>query len=139
DGGAEWTGACIDAPTGRLYVTANRIGWMPAVFRDDEPSDDPNAPKTAGQKIFEGRCAACHGADRMGIGFAPPLRGLRHRLTEAAGHAPNPHGELSMDDTKARVDFLFLRARPAQSEPPKGERPESNSTGYPKFYDQDGY
>lgn len=147
DGGAEWTGACIDAPTGRLYVTANHIGWMPAVFRNDEPPDDPNAPKTAGQKIFENRCAPCHGANRMGIGFAPPLRGLRHRLTEAAvvtqihqgKNAMPANADLSVADTKALVDFLFLRDRPAQPEAPKGERPEYNTTGYPKFYDQDGY
>lgn len=147
DGGAEWTGACIDAPTGRLYVTANHLGWMPAVFRNDEPPDEPGAPKTAGQKIFEARCAQCHGANRMGIGFAPPLRGLRHRLSEDAvvaqirqgKNAMPANADLSEPDMKALVDFLFLHDRPARPEQAKGERPDYNSTGYPKFYDQDGY
>ena len=32
-GGAEWTGACIDAETGHLYVTSNELPWFPTVSR----------------------------------------------------------------------------------------------------------
>jgi quinoprotein glucose dehydrogenase len=148
DGGAEWTGACIDAETGRLYVTANHIGWGITMFRDDDPPDDPDAPKTPGQIIFEKTCAACHGANRLGSGLYPPLRGLRHRLSEEVitkqiregKNAMPANPQLSAEDMKALVDFLLLRDRP---EPPaaeaKSERPVYSFAGYPRFYDQEGY
>ena len=82
DGGAEWSGACVDPETGRLYVSANHVGWLISVFRDDDPPDDPSAPKTHGQQVYEVACAACHGPNRLGIGVAPPLRGLRFRLSD---------------------------------------------------------
>ena len=53
DGGAEWSGACVDPETGRLYVSANHVGWLISVFRDDDPPDDPSAPKTHGRKVYE--------------------------------------------------------------------------------------
>jgi quinoprotein glucose dehydrogenase len=84
DGGAEWSGACIDPDTGRLYVTANHVGWVISIFRNDEPSEDLKAPKTPGRVIYEKTCVQCHGSDRRGIGVAPPLRGLSHRLTDDA-------------------------------------------------------
>ena len=34
-------------------------------------------PPTAGEQVYQSICFACHGADRKGIGHAPPLRGLR--------------------------------------------------------------
>ena len=146
DGGAEWTGACIDQETGRLYVTANRIGWAITVLRDDDPPDDPNAPKTPGQKIFEASCAACHGFNRMGVGVSPPLRGLRHRLTDEqitgqirkGKNAMPAFPQLSDADMKALVDYLMARDRPAP-EPAKTERPVYTFAGYPRFYDGDGY
>src|SRR5438445_1566492 len=77
DGGAEWSGACVDPTTGRLYVSANHLGWMISLFRDDDPPDDPKAPKSPGRIVYETNCAACHAPNLMGIGVAPPLRGLR--------------------------------------------------------------
>ena len=121
DGGAEWTGACIDQETGRLYVTANHIGWAITVLRDDDPPDDPHAPKTPGQKVFETACAACHGTNRLGIGVTPPLRGLRHRLSDQdivqqirkGKNAMPANPQLSEADMKALVDYLMVRDRPA--------------------------
>src|SRR5204863_5274120 len=72
DGGAEWSGACVDPGTGRLYVTANHLGWMISVFRDDDAPEDPKRPKSSGRMVFEKNCATCHGMDLMGIGVAPP-------------------------------------------------------------------
>ena len=83
DGGAEWTGACLDPATGRLYVTANHVGWLISLFRDGDPPDDPRAPKTAGQLVYEATCAQCHATNRLGIATAPPLRGLRFRADDA--------------------------------------------------------
>lgn len=147
DGGGEWTGACVDAETGRLYVTANRIGWAISLFRDDDPPDDPNAPKTPGQKVFETACASCHGANRLGIGIYPPLRGLRHLMSEEAivkqiregKNAMPANPQMSQADLKALVDFLLLRDRGLPTTPAKTERPIYSFGGYPRFYDQEGY
>jgi quinoprotein glucose dehydrogenase len=147
DGGAEWTGACVDAETGRLYVTANRIGWAITMFRDDDPPDDPKAPKTPGQKIFESMCAVCHGTNRLGVGIYPPLRGIRHRMTDEAiakqvregKNAMPGFPQLNSEDLKSLEDFLLLRDRPASETAAKTERPVYSFAGYPRFYDQDGY
>ena len=122
DGGAEWTGACVDAETGRLYVTANHIGWAISLFRDDDPPYDAKAPKTPGQAIFETTCASCHGTNRLGFGLYPPLRGLRHRLSEEAitrqvregRNAMPANPQLSVEDMKALVDYRNAKglARP---------------------------
>ena len=147
DGGAEWTGACIDQKTGRLYVTANHIGWAITTMRDDDPPDDLHAPKTPGQKIFETTCAVCHGGDRLGVGVTPPLRGLRHRMTDDqviqqirnGKNAMPANKQLSDADVKLLVDYLMARDRPAPVLTTKTERPEYSFAGYPRFYDQDGY
>lgn len=149
DGGAEWTGACVDADTSRLYVTANHMGWMITIFRDDDPPDDPKAPKTRGQLMYEATCAQCHGTNRLGIGTAPALRGLRHRMNESAitnqvrtgknAMPAHPESQLSEPDLKAIVDYLLLRDRPLLPAPPQPERPRYSYNGYPKFYDHEGY
>jgi quinoprotein glucose dehydrogenase len=147
DGGAEWTGACIDPETGHLYVSANHMGWIISLFRNDDPPEDPRAPKTKGRLVFEATCAQCHGTNVLGLGMAPPLRGLRHRLSDEAvikqiregKNAMPAHPNLTEADLKALVDFLMLRDRPVPPNPPKTERPNYNSSGYPKFYDYEGY
>jgi quinoprotein glucose dehydrogenase len=147
DGGAEWTGACIDQESGRLFVTANHIGWAITVMRDDDPPDDPRAPKTPGRKIFEIACAACHGADRLGVGVTPPLRGLRHRLGDqdvihqirTGKNAMPAFPQLSDADVKVLVDYLLVRDRPAPLVTASSERPKYSFAGYPRFYDPEGY
>jgi len=146
-GGAEWTGACVDPESGRLFVSANHIPWTISVFRDDDPPDDPKGVRTRGREVFEITCAQCHGTNRVGVGTAPPLRGLRHRLTDAAitnqvrkGLNGMPANlDLSDSDLKAVIDFLMVRDRPPPDPAPKGERPRYSYNGYPKFLDQEGY
>jgi quinoprotein glucose dehydrogenase len=147
DGGAEWTGACVDAESGRLYVTANHIGWAISMFRDDDPPDDPGAPRTPGRRLYEANCASCHGTNRLGIGLYPPLRGLRHRLSAEAitqqiregKNAMPANSQLSAEDLQALVDFLLLRDRPEAVAMARTERPVYSFAGYPRFYDQEGY
>ena len=147
-GGAEWSGACVDALTGRLYVSANHVGTAITLFRDDDPPYDRHAPKTAGQIVFEKTCAVCHGTNWLGVGVFPPLRGLRHRMTEEAivkqirdGKNAMPANPLmTEEDLKALVDYLMLRDRPLPAESPKAtERPVYSFTGYQRFWDKDGY
>ncbi|MBL9128487.1 MAG: PQQ-binding-like beta-propeller repeat protein, partial [Verrucomicrobiales bacterium] len=147
DGGAEWTGACIDPDTGRLYVTANHIGWLISVFRDDDPPDDPAAPKTSGRLVYEKACQQCHGPNRLGIGVCPPLRGLRHRLDADAIRKQVREGRNAMPgvpdlpeaDLNALVDYLLLRDGSAKPSATTPERPAYSVSGYPKFYDPEGY
>jgi quinoprotein glucose dehydrogenase len=148
DGGAEWTGACIDVDSGRLYVTANHVGWIISVFRDDDPPDDPNAPnKTAGRLVYEQSCLPCHGPTRLGISTCPPLRGLRRRLTDDAvrkqvregKNAMPGHPHLTESQLTALVDYLMLRDGSVAPKATAPERPAYSSSGYPKFYDHEGY
>jgi glucose dehydrogenase len=74
-GGAEWTGACVDVPTGRLYISSNNLISQATVFRSDEQERDPKQPPSAGS-VFScsiaprvtaksgkasGRCPLCSG------------------------------------------------------------------------------
>lgn len=123
-GGAEWTGAAADA-RGRLYVTSNEIPWFVTCFRDDDPA--PLKPATAGEQVYQMNCAGCHGADRKGIGHAPPLRGVRHRLKEpeireqlknGRGSMP-PMAHLTEEQIKPLLDFVLCRDRPIPPIDPK--------------------
>jgi len=147
DGGAEWSGACVDPTTGRLYVSANHLGWMISVFRDDDPPPDLHGPKTRGRVLFETNCASCHGMDLMGIGVAPPLRGLRFRLSDAdiarqvrsGTNGMTAFPNMSESDLKAITDYLLLRDRGTPGTTAKSERPRYSFTGYPRFVDNEGY
>ncbi len=147
DGGAEWTGACIDYDTGRLYVTANHIGWAITMFRDDDPPEDTTGPKTSGRMVYEKNCMQCHGGERMGVGISPPLRGLRHRMNDDAivkqvrggKNAMPANAAITETELKALLDYLMLRDRSTPAETPKTERPIYSFAGYPRFYDQEGY
>jgi quinoprotein glucose dehydrogenase len=149
DGGGEWTGACIDPDTGRMYVSANHIGWLITIFRDDDPPDDRRLPRTRGRDVYETICAQCHGTNHLGIGTAPALRGLRHRMTDSqvvtqirtGSNAMPAQAEnvISDPDLKALVDYLMLRDRPLPATNAPTERPVYSFAGYPRFMDQEGY
>ncbi len=147
DGGAEWSGACVDPETGHLYVSANHLGWMISVFRDDDPPNDPSGPKTPGRLVYETACAQCHGLNKMGVGVAPPLRGLRFRLTDAdimrqvrtGTNGMTAFPNMSEADLHAVTDYLLLREGGATPPNVKPERPRYSFTGYPRFLDNEGY
>jgi quinoprotein glucose dehydrogenase len=145
-GGAEWTGAAVDLPSGRLYVSINHQPHIITVFRDDDPP--PAKPMSAGEQLFLQFCAACHGPDRTGLGVAPPLRGLRHRLDDAAVRAlwksgrnlMPPAPPMTAEQSQALLDFLMARDRGAS--PTKADAaalPRYSFNGYRKLLDQDGY
>jgi quinoprotein glucose dehydrogenase len=117
-----------------------------SVFRDDDPPDDPNAPKTPGRKVYDVTCASCHGPTLLGIGVAPPLRGLRFRLSDndiihqvRTGKNGMPaFPQLSDTNLKSLVDYLMLRDRTTPPQTVKSDRPRYSFTGYPRFLDNEG-
>lgn len=147
DGGAEWSGSCVDPATGHLYVTANHLGWLISLFRDEDPPEDLKAPKTPGRIVYEANCIGCHGKDKMGLGTAPPLVGLRFVMDAAALASQVLNGKNAMPAFKsmastnlsALVDYLLWRDRPLPKVEGRPERPKYNFTGYNRFYDREGY
>jgi len=119
-GGAEWSGAAVDVPTSRLYLTSNRIVSKITVLANDELPRDPKFPPSAGEAIFAERCAACHGTKREGLGMVPPLLGLKSRATESdivqvlvkGGAAMPPNLVPDPVQQGAVVDFLLRRNQP---------------------------
>ena len=147
-GGAEWTGAAVDPATDYLYVSANELPWAVTVMRQDpEPPRDPHHP-TRGETVYQLYCASCHGADRIGVGVAPPLRGLRHRMADEEVVALMKEGRnlmpaappMSDEDREALLDFLFVRDVAGAEIPAElPTRPSYIHSGYPKLLDHEGY
>jgi len=119
-GGAEWSGAAVDVPSGRLYVTSNRWVSKITVMANEDRERDPKYPPSAGEKHYALHCASCHGPTRTGIGIAPPLIALKARMTEDEvltvinqGKATMPPNfALKPDEKKDLIDYLFRRNQP---------------------------
>ncbi len=116
-GGAEWTGAAFDPATGRLYVSANELPWSVTIARDDDAP--PLKPPTPGEAVYQQLCAGCHGPELRGVGVAPPLRGLRHRMNDAeilalwkTGRGLMPPIPVAEGQKRPLLDFLLARDRP---------------------------
>jgi len=145
-GGAEWTGACVDVPTGRIYLNSNHLIGMATVFRNDERERDPLLPPSGGDKLFQQTCAGCHGARRQGIGTVPALVGLRHRMTDEevtallrTGRGQMPPAPPMTDGQRSDLlDFLMRRNQPP---PPQSatKGPAYFADGWNFINDQDGY
>lgn len=137
-GGAEWSGAAVDVPTGRLYVTSNRWVSKVTVIANDERERDPKFQASAGEKLYGQFCVACHGPTRGGVGVAPPLIGLKARMGEAEvrevmvkGRGAMPPMGVALDDGQKKdlVDFLFRRNQP----PSRADGGQPGTPGNPKF------
>ena len=150
-GGAEWSGAAVDVPTGRLYITSNRWVSRITVLRNDDRERDPRHPPSAGEKHYTAHCAACHGPTRMGVGVVPPLVGLRNRMNDAQvlellakGRGIMPPNVVLNDAERAELlDYLFRRnqppARGAGGGPGAGDRPQYVFDGFQFLVDHEGY
>lgn len=150
-GGAEWSGAAVDVPTGRLYVTSNRWVSKITVIANDERERDPGFPASSGEKHYTQHCAACHGPTRAGVGIAPPLIGLKARMVEHEVIAMIEKGKgamppnLLLDDGQKKdlIDFLFRRNQPPSRRVPAGQqaedRPKYVFDGFKFLTDHEGY
>jgi quinoprotein glucose dehydrogenase len=150
-GGAEWSGAAVDVPTGRLYITSNRWVSKITVAANDERERDPRQPPSAGEKVYATHCLACHGANRGGVGVAPPLLGLKSRLKDsdvlellAKGRGVMPANVLLNEQEKRDLlDYLFRRNQPATRRAGDGagdaDRPRYFFDGFQFLVDHEGY
>jgi quinoprotein glucose dehydrogenase len=145
-GGAEWTGACIDVPTARLYVSTNHLLSVATVYRSDERERDPRAAPSAGEKVFLQFCAPCHGQHREGLGMVPSLIGLRHRMSDDAVLALMKTGRNGMPPApplpepaqRDLLDFLMRRNQPP-SVATKDGTANYFAVGYKFINDDEGY
>lgn len=150
-GGAEWSGAAVDVPSGRLYVTSNRWVSRITVIANEDRERDPRHPPSAGEKHYQTHCASCHGPNRGGLGIAPPLYALKNRLTDAevleqlrTGKGAMPPN-LVLNDTEKKdlLDFLFRRNQPPSRAPraddQTGDRPQYTFDGFQFLTDHEGY
>jgi quinoprotein glucose dehydrogenase len=148
-GGGEWSGAAVDLPSGRLYVSSNRIVSRVTVYPADEADRDPRYPPSAGEGIYQLSCAACHGPDRSGNGMVPPLVGLRRRMSEdqviavlrTGRNAMPPAPPMSEARRSALLDFLFRRNQPPSRAAANGSSARAGYTfsGFNFLEDPDGY
>lgn len=150
-GGAEWSGAAVDVPTGRLYVTSNRVVSKITVIANDERPRDPKFPPSAGENLYAERCASCHAPNRQGLGLVPPLLGLKARMTDSAveeiivkgkGLMP-PNLVPDADQRRDLVDFLLRRnqppSRPGVGGPGADDTPRYFFDGFGFLTDHEGY
>ncbi len=147
-GGAEWSGAAIDVPTGRLYVSTNHLISQTTVYRSDETERDSPLPPSPGEKIYLQSCAGCHGPKRQGVGMVPQLVGLRYRTTDAEissllktgrnGMPPAP--PMTSEAESDLLDYLMRR-----NQPPLAASRSTNkvapyfAVGYKFINDHEGY
>ena len=74
DGGAEWGGPAVDPATNVLYVNANEMVWTGGLTAAGQSG-------SAGESIYKGQCAMCHGTDLAGSPPAfPSLIGVTERM-----------------------------------------------------------
>lgn len=150
-GGAEWSGAAVDVPSGRLYITSNRWVSRITVMRNDDRERDPRFPPSAGEKHYTLHCAPCHGPTRMGVGMVPPLVGLQTRMNDAQvlellakGRGLMPPN-LVLNDTERSelLDYLFRRnqppARGAGTKQGTEDAPQYVFDGFQFLVDHEGY
>lgn len=150
-GGAEWSGAAVDVPSGRLYVTSNRWVSRITVASNDDRERDPAHPPSAGEKHYQLHCAPCHGPTRQGLGVAPSLLGLKSRLSDAdvldllaKGKGAMPPNHALGDTEKSELlDFLFRRNQPPTRRggggPGAASDPKYIFAGFGFLVDHEGY
>lgn len=150
-GGAEWSGAAVDVPRARLYVTSNRIVSKVTVIANDESERDSGFPPSEGETLYQQRCAACHGSTRLGVGMVPPIIGLKARMDDATALDVLARGRGAMPpnllpepaEQSAVLDFLFRRNQPPGRKggggPGAAESPRYIFDGYGFLTDHEGY
>ena len=150
NGGGEWGGPAVDPTTGVLYVNANETPRFYGLVQ-------PSTPASRGERVYQLRCAACHGLARAGSPpDIPTLVGIGGRLSDQQIIDVIEQGRRRMppfhDIKKAQMALLigYLKNQAAASAaagPPRIESEDGISGGTGTAYqanrgwftDADGY
>ncbi len=151
DGGAEWGGAAVD-PDGILYVNANEMPWLFSLSYKSK--DDQKSALSAGNLIYNNKCAACHGPDLKGnpqSGY-PSLINIKERLNTQQVLAIISGGKGMMPgfstikglEKQALIAYLFKEEKTeinevGQTYVQKKSVIPYKFNGYNKFLDDKGY
>jgi quinoprotein glucose dehydrogenase len=141
DGGAEWGGAAFDPTTHILYLNANDVGLTESLVKHEGGS--------SGGAIYRSQCAACHGQDRNGSPPTfPSLQNIQEKFTaeqiiemlqRGQGRMPAFPG-LNIAQRKSVANYIINGGSEPVSAPVETNAPVTyDTTGYHKFFDQDGY
>lgn len=140
DGGAEWGGSAFDPDTHILYINANDVGLTESLVKHESSA--------GGRATYQSQCAVCHGQDRKGqAGSVPPLDNVQEKFTvdqivniiiRGKGRMPAFPG-LSENDRKSVAAYIVNGGKEHESKQAESEKVSYDTTGYKKFFDQDGY
>ena len=144
DGGAEWGGSAFDPATHILYLNANDVGLTEMLVKHEA--------KSGGESMYQQQCALCHGENLKGQPPAfPSLESLQEKdsveqvmdiIRNGRGRMPALPG-ISEADRRALAMFVMNGGAgkdAAKAAPEDGTgRATYDTTGYHKFFDQDGY
>jgi quinoprotein glucose dehydrogenase len=141
DGGAEWGGSAFDPATHILYLNANDVGLTEMLVKHEA--------KSGGESMYQKQCALCHGQNLKGQPPAfPSLENLQEKdsveqvmdiIRNGRGRMPALPG-ISDADRRALATFVLNGAAAKSATAENGTEKETyDTTGYHKFFDQDGY
>lgn len=82
DGGAEWGGPAYDPTSGILYVNANEMVNVLQMVDLKDSAKNNETFLTAGVRLYQTNCMACHGPERQGGGNYPSLTGTSKKYNE---------------------------------------------------------
>jgi len=155
-GGAEWSGAAVDAETGIMYIGLNDIPNIVQLMAEGNEQESMYGKSLAevGMKIYTTKCSACHGEERKGNPGFPSLENISRRMKpdDAAGILKKGQRnmpafpELSEEQRDALISFLFEinKNKTYKSEQPvavtsAGKPQRYRIKAYKQLLDQDGY
>ena len=140
DGGAEWGGSAFDPETHILYLNANDVGLTESLVKREASA--------GGASIYQAQCAVCHGQDRKGQpGSVPALDNIQEKFSveqvnniirQGQGRMPSFPG-LSAADRRAVATYVINGDNKGDDSEPATGKSTYDTTGYKKFFDQDGY
>ncbi len=154
DGGADWSGPSFDPETGNLYVNANGIAFLLALFDIKSAPVRKETNLEAGSRLYTQTCIACHGPDRKGSGNNPSIVDVNKKysidsflyLVNSGRRMMPSFKQLDDAEKKAIASFVLdiKKEQPKIFIPPN--RPIDTfrtlpygMTGYNKFYSPEGY
>ncbi len=148
DGGGEWGGAAFNPMTNTLFINVNHVPWIMTML---EVNIDQKSNIGRGAASYKQFCSGCHGADLKGgefMGKIPSLVDMKDRLSEEDFERTVKMGKNNMPPfawlKEKQLDDIKSYLMQMQEVKSVTQQSDDNnvfyrSTGYNKFYDQEGY